>query len=181
MSEVLSRSLSLPHLSYSTNLYFFFLLSSSYVCDPSSCFSVGSLALPSLSVSAHLPHPDSSACLPTCISAFQLSSLPQCCSGEKVPIDLSEIGSANLDYLSPAAGNYLEVGTGPGNCRSPPHGSGPAPPLQPPWRTAWCRAQDVTTCKGHTHTPKKMDRSTRGIDIGQICNCPSRLSSLSHW
>lgn len=31
-------------------------------------------------------------------------------------IYLSETGSANLNHLSPAAGNYLEVGTGPGNC-----------------------------------------------------------------
>lgn len=35
---------------------------------------------------------------------------------------------------------------------APPRGSGPAPLRLPPWRTSWCRAQDVTTCKGHTHS-----------------------------
>ncbi|CAN0200687.1 unnamed protein product [Rangifer tarandus platyrhynchus] len=60
----------------------------------------------------------------TAVNAAELlkedeEELGRCClsNGEKGPIDLSETGSANLDYLSPAAGNYLEVGTGPGNCR----------------------------------------------------------------
>lgn len=49
-------------------------------------------------------------------STFCLSLPPFLDCGEAGAIYLSETGSANLNHLSPAAGNYLEVGTGPGNC-----------------------------------------------------------------
>lgn len=99
------------------NLYFFFSLAHISVILALAFLLVLQLSLhclfPPVSLILTLP----AARLPMCISAFQLSSLPRCRSGEKGPIDLSETGSANLDYLSPTAGNYLEVGTGPGNCR----------------------------------------------------------------
>ena len=102
------------------NLYFFFSLARVSVILALAFLLVLQLSLHCLFLPVSLILPLPTARLPTCISAFQLSSRPRCRSGEKGPIDLSETGSANLDYLSPAAGSYLEVGTGPGNCRLPP-------------------------------------------------------------
>ena len=120
--------------------------------------------------------------LPASPRASQLSSSPPCHDAAAVRRGPSICQRQVLPTSStslPLLAVIWRLAQGLGTAACPAPGSGPAPPRQPPWRTAWYRAQDVTTCKGHTYTPKKTERSTSGTDIGQICKCPSRLSSLS--
>lgn len=107
------------------------------VCSSGSCASASLsfffLPFPQLSVHClflFVPHSDSQlfpaalSPLAPSLSTFWLSPpTPSHCHDAAAvrgwgggAIYLSETGSANLNHLSPAAGNYLEVGTGPGNC-----------------------------------------------------------------
>lgn len=56
----------------------------------------------------------------------------------------------------------------------PPRSSGPAPPHQHPWRTTWCHAQDVTTCKGHT-LQRRWTALRVELTLGRFASVPSDL------
>jgi hypothetical protein len=120
VSAFISLSLRLLCLSHSLCLW---LLSSWCLCDRLSFLpflqlsSFHCLFLSLTQVLALPSCPLPAALLPACILAFPPPFLTaMMLRGEKGTIYLSETGSANLDHLSPAVGNYLEVGTGPGNC-----------------------------------------------------------------